>query len=57
MVDGSMGTDYGDGKASWNNGDLRIFGINGCGSCGNCSAYNPDKGIYLNDVVFADDFR
>lgn len=58
MVDGSMGTDYGDGKAFWSNGDLRMFGIDGCGNCGDkCTHHNPAKGIYLNDVIWAEDFR
>ena len=57
VVDGADGTDYGDGKASWGS-MARSFNIDGCGmGCSDCKYYNPDKGIYLNDVAFADDFR
>lgn len=48
LVPGSSGTDYGGGKADWQDGGSRMFGIDGCSNCGStCKTYNPHKGIFV----------
>ena len=51
LVPGSSGTDYGGGKADWQDGGSNLFGIDGCLICKdkapNCTKYNPHKGIFV----------
>ena len=55
---GSDGTDYGDGKADWQNAPTNVFNIEGkCPFCGDaCEYYNPHNGVFFNDVLYAEDF-
>jgi len=48
IVDASSGTDYGDGKASWDSYTSANFGIDGCiREEGKCEKYNPHNGLYV----------